>query len=210
MRSPIHKEGLLLGTSLLVFGVISARVCKWIGRFFVLFAGFTFYFFRDPEREIPQEEGQVVSPADGKVVAVDTVEHAPFINGPAKRVSIFLSIFNVHINRIPVEGKIEYRQYSPGEFLPAYEPKASVDNEQNSIGIEMADGSKYLVKQIAGLVARRILCWKDVGDIVERGERFGLIRFGSRTEIYMPLDIDIDVKVGQTVEGGATIIGRRA
>lgn len=210
MRSPIHKEGFFIGGSLLLLGVVFSTLCKSIGRLFYLGAAFTLYFFRDPEREIPAGDSLIVSPADGKVVGIDSVEHVPFIDGPAKRVSIFLSVFDVHINRSPIKGKVAYRNYVPGEFLAAYEPKASVKNEQNAIGIEGSEGYRVLVKQIAGLIARRILCWKNPGEHVESGERFGLIRFGSRTEIYMPLDARIEVTLGQRVQGGASIIARRS
>lgn len=210
MRSPIHKEGYLMAGSLFLLGVVSSFVCKWIGRLFYFASAFTLYFFRDPERAIPQGESLIICPADGKIVGIDSVEHVPFIDGPAKRVSIFLSIFDVHINRVPIRGKIAYRHYSPGEFLPAFEPKASVKNEQNSIGIEDSDGYRVLVKQIAGLIARRIVCWKNPGDKVERGDRFGLIRFGSRTDIFLPLEARVEVKLGQRVQGGATVLARRA
>ncbi|GAB4273237.1 MAG: phosphatidylserine decarboxylase [Candidatus Rifleibacteriota bacterium] len=210
MRIPVHREGFFMAGALFVVGVVSSTISKWLGRIFFLATAFTLYFFRDPEREIPQGESLIVSPADGKIVGIDSVEHVPFIDGPAKRVSIFLSIFDVHINRAPIRGKIEYRHYTPGEFLPAFEPKASVKNEQNAIGIEDTDGYKVVVKQIAGLIARRIICWKNPGDKVERGERFGLIRFGSRTDLFLPLDARIEVKLGEKVQGGSTIIARRA
>ncbi len=209
MRSPIHREGYFMAGSLLALAVVFSSISRWLGRIFYLATAFTLYFFRDPERLIPEGECLIVSPADGKVVGIDSVEHVPFIDGPAKRVSIFLSVFDVHINRSPIKGKIAYRHYSPGEFLAAFEPKASVKNEQNAVGIEDADGYRILVKQIAGLIARRILCWKNPGDHVGAGERFGLIRFGSRTEIYMPLDARIEVKLGQRVQGGASVIARR-
>jgi len=195
--------------SLLVLAMVFSTISRWLGRIFYLATAFTLYFFRDPERQIPEGDCLIVSPADGKVVGIDSVEHVPFLDGPAKRVSIFLSVFDVHINRSPIKGKIAYRHYSPGEFLAAFEPKASVKNEQNAVGIEDGDGYRVLVKQIAGLIARRILCWKNPGDQVGAGERFGLIRFGSRTEIYMPLDARIEVRLGQRVQGGSSVIARR-
>ncbi len=210
MRSPIHREGYFMAGAFFVAGFISSAVSKWLGRIFYLLTAFTLYFFRDPEREIPQGESLIVSPADGKVVGIDSVEHVPFIDGPAKRISIFLSVFDVHINRAPIRGKVEYRHYAPGEFLAAYEPKASVKNEMNTIGIEDSDGYRVVVRQIAGLIARRILCWKNPGDRIDRGDRFGLIRFGSRTDVFLPLDARIDVKLGQRVQGGSTVIARRA
>jgi phosphatidylserine decarboxylase len=210
MRCPIHKEGIKLAGVLFAIALFFCKVEKWLGRLFLLATAFTLYFFRDPEREIPQGSNLIVSPADGKIVGIDSVEHVPFIDGPARRVTIFLSVFDVHINRSPVKGKIAYRHYTPGKFLDARNPKASTENERNAIGIECADGKKFVVIQIAGLIARRILCWKNPGEYVNSGERFGMIRFGSRTEIYMPLDSKIEVKLGQKVAGGTSIIGRNA
>lgn len=209
MLIQINKEGYKLAGILFIIGVLSAKIGKWLARLFMLAAAFTLYFFRDPDREIPQEANAIVSPADGRVAAVDTVENVPFLNGAAKRVSIFLSIFNVHVNRSPIKGRVVYRQYNPGLFLPAYKPKASLDNEQNSLGIEGEDGCRVLVRQIAGIIARRIVCFKAPGMRVERGERFGMIRFGSRTDLYMPLDAEVCVEVGQCVKGGSTIVARR-
>lgn len=210
MRSPIHREGFFIIGSLFSLGIITSALSRWVSRLFYLATAFSLYFFRDPEREIPTGDSLVVSPADGKIVGIDSVEHVPFIDGPAKRVSIFLSIFDVHINRAPIKGKVAYRHYTPGEFLPAFEPKASVDNEQNAIGIEGSEGYRVLVKQIAGIIARRILCWKNPGELVETGERFGIIKFGSRTEIFLPLDARIEVRLGQRVYGGSSIIARRS
>ncbi len=210
MRCPIHKEGIKLAGILFAIALVFCKIEKWVSRLFLLATAFTLYFFRDPEREIPQGSNLIVSPADGKIVGIDSVEHVPFIDGPARRVTIFLSVFDVHINRSPVKGKIAYRHYTPGKFLDARNPKASTENERNAIGIECADGKKFVVIQIAGLIARRILCWKNPGEYVNSGERLGMIRFGSRTEIYMPLDTKIEVKLGQKVAGGTSIIGRNA
>lgn len=209
MQSPIHKDGLVLGALLASTALLTSKLSKLLVWLFGLMAAFTFYFFRDPERSIPADEDAILSPADGKIVSIDTLEHAPFIEGPARRISIFLSIFDVHINRSPIAGTITYKHYNPGDFFPAYAPKASLKNEQNTIGIEK-DGYKVLVKQIAGIIARRINCWKGIGDDLAGGERFGLIRFGSRTELYLPLNSSIVVKVGESVKGGSSIIARRA
>lgn len=209
MRSPIHPEGFPFIALFGMLSLIFSRLCRWVAAVFALLAGFSAYFFRDPERAIPSGEGVIVSPADGRVVGIETVDQVPFLDGPALRISIFLSIFDVHINRSPIEGKVTWRQYNPGRFLPANVPKASLDNEQNSIGIE--DGNyKVLVRQIAGIIARRIVCWVDPGQEVARGERFGLIRFGSRTDLFLPLSAKVAVTVGQKVQGGSTIIARRS
>ncbi|MBF0544640.1 MAG: phosphatidylserine decarboxylase family protein [Candidatus Riflebacteria bacterium] len=218
MRSPIHPEAfpftVIFAFGSYIFNYLGksfpflGRLFKSIGYMFSILALFTLYFFRDPERVIPQDENAIVSPADGTVLKIDDVPNAPFFNGPAKRVAIFLSIFNVHINRSPINGKIVYRNYNPGKFFPANLDKASEDNEQNSIGITDGD-FKVLVRQIAGIIARRIICWNNPGDALEKGERFGLIRFGSRTELYMPPGTTIEVKPGQKVQGGSTVIARR-
>lgn len=209
MHFPVHPEGWAFSGAFLFAAWLFGKISKGLGRVFLGLAGFTLYFFRDPEREIPVGEGIIVSPADGTVLSIEQVEHAPFIDGPAQKISIFLSILNVHINRAPIEGQVVWRHYNPGKFFPANMDKASLDNEQNAIGIDDG-GYRVMVKQIAGIVARRIICWVDNGSKVARGERFGLIRFGSRTELYLPPTAKIDVRVGQKVQGGATIIGKRA
>lgn len=208
MRSPIHPEGLFLTSFLAVFGIIASRFQKHVGRFFLLFAAFTAFFFRDPERNIPSGEGLVVSPADGTIVGIDRIDQVPSIGAPCNRISIFLSIFNVHINRAPIKGKVTFRHYNEGKFFPANAPKASADNEQNAVVIDDS-GYKVMVKQIAGIIARRIVCWVDPGMTLVRGERFGLIRFGSRTELYIPVSSKIKVKMGDSVNGGSTIIATR-
>lgn len=208
MRSPIHPEGFFLAGLMAGLALLTSRLSRTLGWLIASMAGFTLYFFRDPERPIPAGAGIIVSPADGKVVGIDSVNEVPFLQGPAKRVSIFLSVMDVHINRAPIEGKVAYRHFQPGVFLPAFNPEASTRNEQNTIGIDQ-QGFRVLVRQIAGIVARRIVCWSNPGDVLARGERFGLIRFGSRTEIFMPLATTVEVKVGQVVKGGSTILARR-
>ena len=209
MRCPIHPEGFFFSGALTLLAFAASRFSRALGVVAGLLAAFTIYFFRDPERNIPDGEGLIVSPADGTVVGVDEVPQAPFLDGPAKRVSIFLSVFNVHINRSPIGGRVSYRHYNPGKFLPANCDKASLDNEQNAIGID-DNGYRVLVRQIAGIIARRILCWVNPGDTVARGERFGLIRFGSRTEILMPPNAVVLVKTGDKVKGGETVIAKRS
>jgi phosphatidylserine decarboxylase len=163
-------------------------------------------FFRDPERQAPRGEGLIVAPADGKVVSVADANLASL--GSTKRVSIFLSPFDVHINRIPVAGKIEKVTYQPGKFLAAYKDEASERNEQNALTIVDNVGRKLGVVQIAGVVARRIVCRAKAGDRLARGERFGLIMFGSRTDAYLPENCQIEVAEGQRVKGGETVLAR--
>ena len=166
------------------------------------------YFFRDPERVVPQESGLVVSPADGRVVGVERLPAAED-QEPQVRVSIFLSLFNVHVNRVPVSGEVESVAYTAGSFLPAFDDKASHRNEQNRV--RLRSGPLRLdVVQIAGLIARRIVCRAQAGDRFERGERFGLIKFGSRVDLYLPETIELRVQVGDRVRGGSSVIARLA
>jgi phosphatidylserine decarboxylase len=165
-------------------------------------------FFRDPERQAPLGEGLVVSPADGKVVSIAGVKGDPFFLGSATRVSIFLSPFDVHINRTPVEGKIANVTYQRGRFFAAYKEEASQQNEQNVLSIVDGKGRTLGVVQIAGVMARRIICRAKPGDQLARGERFGLIMFGSRTDTYLPEGCRVEVTEGQRVKGGETVLAR--
>ncbi len=170
------------------------------GVFLLLLAGFVAFFFRNPKREIPPDPNAIVSPADGKVVKIERI-------GNATKMSIFLSIFNVHVNRSPIAGRIEAMEYKKGKFKFAFDETASVENERNMIMV--SNGSLTIVfTQIAGLVARRIVCWKRVGERVEKGELIGLIRFGSRVDILFPSTTEVIVEKGAVVRGGASIIGR--
>jgi phosphatidylserine decarboxylase len=170
-----------------------------------LLAIFVTAFFRDPFREIPQGEGLVVSPADGKVVMIVPTPEGHAAGAGATQISIFLSVFDVHINRAPIAGKITDVLYTPGEFLPAFDDKASLRNEQNRAFIDGPEG-RVGFTQIAGLIARRIVFRKKAGDTVARGEQVGLIRFGSRTDIFLPKGSTLKVKVGDRVSGGSSII----
>ncbi len=172
-----------------------------------LLAVFVFYFFRDPEREIPSAEGVVISPGDGKIIDIREVDEPSFVEGLCRRITIFLSVFNVHVQRAPVSGDVAHREYRPGEFAVAWHPKASEKNEQSSLGL-IAGGHRVLVRQIAGLIARRIVTYPEQGGQVERGERIGLIRFGSRVDLFMPLDWSLDCAVGDKVAGGSTVLAR--
>jgi phosphatidylserine decarboxylase len=165
-------------------------------------------FFRDPERKIPAGEGLLVSPADGKVVSIAEVMGDPIFAEAVMRVSIFLSPLDVHINRVPVAGKIDEIRYQPGKFLAAYEAEASRVNERNALKIVDRNGLALGVVQIAGVMARRIVCRVKRGDALARGDRFGLIMFGSRTDTYLPKGCRVEVKEGQRVKGGETILGR--
>ena len=179
---------------------------------FILFVGAAFfvsYFFRDPEREVPADEKIIVSAADGLVVDVVEMEEPDFQLGRMRRVAVFLSVFDVHVNRSPVAGLMKRTTYKAGEFLDVRHKESSTRNECRSWLIETERGP-VAVRQIAGLIARRIVAWSAEGDAVERGYRFGMIRFGSRTEIYVPADSIITAKVGDRVQGGASVIARLA
>lgn len=175
----------------------------------VLLAAFTLYFFRDPDRPVPNEdEGRIVlSPADGKVFLVHDVEDREYHKGPAKLVAIFLSPLDVHVNRNPISGTVDHFVYHKGKFVPAFKDKSSEVNERTHIGIK-GENFSLLMKQIAGSVARRIVCPLSVGDPVVMGERFGMIKFGSRTDVIVPPDMEILVKPGDRVVGGVTILCR--
>ena len=166
---------------------------------------FVMSFFRDPARTIPQGKNIVVSPADGRVIVVKDVFEPEYLKQDVKQISIFMSVFNVHVNRIPLSGTVESVTYHPGKFHVASVDKASLDNEQTGMVIS-SGGKKILVKQIAGLIARRIVCYAKPGDAVTTGERYGLIRFGSRVDIFLPKDADIKVKVGDRVKGVLNVL----
>lgn len=184
----------------------------WAGVPALALPAFVMNFFRDPERTPPPGENLVVSPADGKVISVTEVDEGRYLHRRMKRVCVFMNVFNVHVNRVPVSGRVKTIRYNPGKYLMGYAEKASLDNEQNAIVIEVASrdtpGKEILFIQIAGLVARRIVCYLKGGETVECGERFGLIRFGSRVDVYLPPEADVLVKEGQTVKAGETAIGR--
>ena len=212
VMTPINKEGHIF---VVIFFAISvglfflAEPLGWVG---LILTAWCLYFFRDPERVIPQEAGVLVSPADGTVCAV--TEAAPpaelgMGDEPRTRISIFLSVFNVHVNRTPAAGEITGLAHVPGKFLNAAATEASEENERQLIRMTTADGHDIAYAQVAGLVARRILCDLEIGQTVGRGDRFGLIRFGSRTDIYLDKGLEATVEVGQTMIGGESIIARK-
>jgi phosphatidylserine decarboxylase len=199
------KEGYYFGSPLLVLGG-GAYFAHWTATaiVFVLLALFVFSFFRDPDRVVPQQVGAVVSPADGRVVVLADEEHS---GRPGKRISIFLAIWNVHVNRAPAEGIITKLEYKPGKFLAAMREQASLENEQNIFTLS-TDAGEMVFKQIAGLIARRVVSWKKEGERVARGERIGLVRFGSRADVWVPRDAEILVKLGDNVKGGSSVLAR--
>lgn len=165
------------------------------------------YFFRNPEREVHQDTSLLYSPADGTVMEVSEFFDEEYLNAKAKKVTIFLSVFNVHVNRSPAEGTIKFQRYTVGEFLPAFNKKAAFENERFAMGIEN-DRMKILVIQIAGILARRIDNWVNLGNHLDQGEVYGMIKFGSCTELVVPEDVEILCKKGDKVKGGITVLGR--
>jgi phosphatidylserine decarboxylase len=199
------REGYTFGLPVLAAGA-AALLLHWTapGALLVALALFVFSFFRDPRRVIPAEAGAVVSPADGRVVVVTEEE---FEGQAGKRISIFLAVWNVHVNRAPVAGEIARVEYRPGKFYGAMRARASFENEQNVIHMKTPDGA-MVFKQIAGWIARRVICWKKPGETVARGERIGLVRFGSRVDVWLPGNAEILVKPGDTVSGGSSVLAR--
>ncbi len=168
------------------------------------------YFFRDPERTGPRGPNIVVAPADGKVMMITQVEEPRFIHGRATRVSIFMNVFNVHVNRYPVDGRVDFVWYNKGKFFNAAAEKSSLENEQMSVGVTTPSGERLVTRQIAGLIARRIVTYSKVGDEAHQGERFGIIRFGSRVDVFMPTTSIVTAKLGDITTAGTTVIAELA
>ncbi|MGE5397782.1 MAG: phosphatidylserine decarboxylase family protein [Chitinophagales bacterium] len=203
----VAKEGWIFLFFLLIITLVVYTLADWWCLLPGILFFFVVYFFRNPKRSVPDDNGVIVAPADGVVKQVEIVTESRFLNEEAIKVSIFLSLFNVHINRAPVEGTVEYVEKVGGRFIPAYRKEASDLNARNFVGLATRWG-KILVVQITGLIARRIVCWSSVGDMVETGERFGLIRFGSCTELYLPRNVEVMIKPGDRVKGGLSVLGR--
>ncbi len=188
---------------------VAVGVHAWFGTWaalpFWLLLLFVVQFFRDPPRAVPVGAGMVVAPADGRVVAVGDIED-PYLKRPAKRISIFMNVFNVHANRTPVAGKVMDAWYHPGKFVNAVLDKASLENERNALWIKTPEGHDVVVVQVAGLIARRILCYVGRGGEVGRGQRYGFIRFGSRVDVYLPADARVAVAIGDKTTGGSQVI----
>lgn len=209
------REGLLfIGLAALVtIGTYAAALGRrswalWILAFlFTLLTLWVAYFFRDPERLGERGPDLLIAPADGRVVMITEVDEPAFIHGKAKRISIFMNVFNVHVNRYPSSGTVRFVHYNPGRFLNAATEKSSLENEQMSVGLDH-DGVRILVRQIAGLIARRIVTYSREGEQVEQGERMGIIRFGSRVDLFMPPDAEVLVREGETTVAGTTVVAR--
>ncbi|MBL4790875.1 MAG: phosphatidylserine decarboxylase [Kordiimonadaceae bacterium] len=211
VMTPIHKEGHRFVAAFFIVSIILFFLYEPLGWVGLIISAWCLYFFRDPDRFIPTEDGVLTSPADGIVCSISEVagpEELGMSGETRTRITIFLSVFNVHVNRVPAGGEITDAAYVPGKFLNAAAETASEENERQLIRMKTEDGKDIAFAQVAGLIARRILCDLKVGDKVARGDRFGLIRFGSRTDIYLDTDQMATVQIGQTMIGGETIIAR--
>lgn len=215
---PFARWGLaelqLMGWPLMLAAILMWTVCgpwRWLAIVPAVLFGLIVYFFRDPTRVIPQDVDAIVSPADGTIAEVTELDHYDFFDGPAVRIGIFLSIFNVHVNRAPRRARVVDMHYKPGEFLNAMNPESALRNEFMWIGLEEVDAPhrKLAVRAISGLIARRIVCVLKPGQEVQRGEKFGMIKLGSRTELILPRDsVRVDLQVGQKVQAGSSILAR--
>lgn len=213
----IHREGRTLLFVLLVL----LFVLNWVVFYFypespyiqnsailisVLFYLLILQFFRNPIFNISRHDKQVLAPADGKVVVIEETDETEYLKARRRQVSIFMSPVNVHVNRMPVGGTISFFKYHPGKYLVAWHPKSSTENERTTVAVRMKDGAEILFRQIAGALARRIRCYVKEGQILEQGQEFGFIKFGSRVDIFLPLDAKITVKIGDITKGGRTVI----
>lgn len=211
---PFAKEGIpfiLISLAPVVgVGVAGAWIpwLWWFEIFFGLLFIFVLNFFRDPEREIPADDAAVVSPADGRVIKAEVVRDDRFLGRDVLKICIFMNVFNVHVNRSPASGKVTKVVYNKGKFFNASFDKASLENEQNAVFLKTTGGHQIVFNQIAGLIARRIVCHVSAGSVLAKGERFGMIRFGSRVDVYLPTGFESSVKVGDKVSAGSTIIAK--
>jgi phosphatidylserine decarboxylase len=208
MRIPVARQGapiIALGLGLVVlFGWLGSRIGLSLSGLFAIFA---ISFFRDPERVSPGGKGAILAPADGRVLLVEEQGNGPGGTERTLKISIFMSVFNCHVNRIPLAGVIEEIDYRPGKFFSAHQDRASGQNEQNILHLKTEQGDRFTVVQIAGLIARRIVCWVRSGDRVNAGDRFGLIQFGSRVDLYLPLETRVTLKRGDRTKAGLTVVG---
>jgi phosphatidylserine decarboxylase len=208
------KEGLkfilpvfIFSLVLILLFVLLGNITSLVGAIiFFIFGIFFLFFFRDPKRRIPEGENLILAPADGKVILIKPCDNLEFMSGCGTLVSVFMSLFDVHVNRVPISGVVKYFKYNPGKFLPAFKDKASSENEQTELGLENEHG-KVVLKQIAGIIARRIVCNLKQGDWVKAGDRFGMIKLGSRLDLFLPENVQIKVKLDHKVRAGETIIG---
>ena len=212
----LAREGYLIIAAAVALAVLFVLAGAWLGGIVgallvvvgVASLAFTLWFFRDPRRTPPEgASALILSPADGKVIEIVEEDAPLYLKARARRLSIFLSPLNVHVNRIPIDGVVEYENYYAGEYLVAWHPKASTLNERSEVGVRHPNGIPVLFKQIAGKVARRIVCYAEVGQEYEAGDRYGIVKFGSRMDVIVPLDVRFSVEIGDRVTGGETVLG---
>jgi phosphatidylserine decarboxylase len=205
---PIARPGyrfILTGLIIFLLGFWAGRFILLLGLMLTLFFA---YFFRDPERLVPTDPGSIISPADGRIIALGRVREEHFLKGPAQKLSIFMNVFDVHVNRAPAAGRVLAMAYQPGRYLAANRVEAPDQNEQLAIHLRTSDGADIVIVQIAGLLARRIISYVQEEDNLDRGERVGLICFGSRVDLYLPEKSQVQVRIGQRVKAGSSIVGR--
>ena len=208
-RGPVVREGYIyIAAALFLAVVMYFGFGVAVAVPFVVLACYFTYFFRNPERTIPTDEHLVVSPADGTVQDVVELEDDDFVKGPCTKIIIFLSVFNVHVNRSPIAGEIKCQKYVCGRFRPAYKDEVGFENERHMLGIENEKGFRVTVTQIAGILARRIVSWVTLDDNMSKGQVYGLIKFGSCTELVVPRNVEVLVKKGDKVRGGESVLGR--
>ena len=205
---PVAREGY----PFIAFAAFATIIIAIMGYDLVALLGlaltaFILYFFRDPERVCPEENDVLISPADGKVISIEKVFDDKFVKEHVYKISIFMNIFNVHVNRIPYTARVEQVIYSPGSFYAANTEQGALENEYCAVILSTPSNKRMAVVQVAGLLARRIVCWATKGDGLERGQRFGLIRFGSRVDLYIPQQVQLEITVGQKVRAGETVLG---
>jgi phosphatidylserine decarboxylase len=210
-----HKEGIVSLIIAIVFGAILVSIGHWIGNpiIFYLFSVIALFvliviiqFFRSPSRNWNKNDKAIIAPADGKVVVIEEVEETEFLKKKVRQISIFMSPINVHVNRYPIAGEVVYAKYHPGKFLVAWHPKSSTENERTSVAVLNDNGKTILFRQIAGALARRIVMYAKEGDTAKQTDQFGFIKFGSRVDIFIPLDAKVNVKMDEVVKGGITEI----
>lgn len=205
---PVAREGVpfiaFAALLALIFAILQYAILSFVA---LALTAFVLYFFRDPERIACDDEDAVISPADGKVILIEKVFDERYVKEHVYKISIFMNVFNVHVNRVPFPGKVQKVIYTPGTFYSANTEKSSLGNESCAIVLEMEGGKKMAFVQIAGLIARRIVCWAVRGDVLLKGDRFGLIRFGSRVDLYLPLQTQLEISKGQKVRAGETVLG---
>lgn len=208
-RVPVALEGIPFILFAAFATLIAAlSVCTSAALLGLVATAFVLYFFRDPSRVVPEDDTALVSPADGRIIVVEQVMDDRYLKAQAQKVSIFMNVFDVHVNRSPFGGTVERIDYAPGRFYSADSPRAALENETCAVVLDAGQGRRLAFVQMAGLIARRIVCWAERGDILAKGARFGLIRFGSRVDLYLPLDLRLEVKRGQRVRAGETVLGR--